>query len=353
MKWTFLLNLGILCLPQLGLAKSSLNLPASGSHFKISVSGVVATITTTTPNRTYPNAGIKIITPGYTVSGNVRSASNGFYLFSVGDSLPASINILGQGGEVKVIICLDGIGQTYTCENQTISPLSNSHLIFATSSSYPGNLGGISGADSICQTVAYQSGSIIPYPGLTFKALLVTPRRYPCSSVNGGISGSCGGSFTANWPLSPHTKYVYADGITFFNTVNQYGVFDGTNSLIRTEQGGVPNGNFWMGIQSIFSDPSGNDIYAWAYTDMNKIEDGNRYTSNLSSCWGFSSNDSNLSGSAGLFGQIPNVVNGPISSSTWGNYFYFNNASGAYLMNVFSSSYNFSCSNAYPILCVS
>jgi hypothetical protein len=49
-------------------------------------------ITTTIPNHTYPSAGIKINTPGYTLSGCTMTA-NGYCLFTVSNTMPATIGI--------------------------------------------------------------------------------------------------------------------------------------------------------------------------------------------------------------------------------------------------------------------
>lgn len=50
-------------------------------------------INTIIPNHTYPFAGIKIDTPGYRIAGRTP-LSNGFYLFSVSDTSPASLLII-------------------------------------------------------------------------------------------------------------------------------------------------------------------------------------------------------------------------------------------------------------------
>ncbi len=70
------------------------------------------------PNHTYPAAGIKIRTPGYTPSG-CSLFSNGYCLFSVSNTTPATITVtstgtspaplaIGQAYEGGVIACLGG-----------------------------------------------------------------------------------------------------------------------------------------------------------------------------------------------------------------------------------------------------
>lgn len=337
---------------QTALAEPKERLPGPGSHFNFSVTGATLNVLTTTPRRTYPNVGIQILTPGFTVSGNVRPTADGFYLFSASDTVPGSINLFGNGGTVNFKICLNGIGKKYTCENHTAT-VSSSHYIFVTSSSYFGNLGGITGADAICQAVAYQAGSVISVPNLKFKALLVTSTRYPCSSTNGGISGSCGGSFAKNWPLIPNTPYLMANGQTVFNTANQYAVFDGSKKELLTEQGDSASANIWTGIQSIFTNAQGSDIIAWAYTDMNSAADSDAYNNNLATCNDFTSASDLVSGVYGAVGASPVVYDGPLPGLTWGNYYYFADNQSPYISNLFTTANNRSCDIVSSLICVS
>jgi hypothetical protein len=323
-----------------------------GKRFNIRVTGATAHVTTNIANRTYPNAGIQILTPGFKVSGDVRPSNNGFYLFSVNDKSPANINIHGDGGAAQVQICLDAVGKKFSCENQTITSLANSHIIFMTSSTYGGNLGGIGGADAICQSVAYNGGSVVAVSGLQFKALLVAPERSPCYSPNGGATGGCGGSYAIDWPLVPGSAYSYPDGLTFFNTVNANGVFDGSNQVLKNELGYPTFQPFWSGIQSVLTNTSSTDISGWAYSDMNSAADSSPYEVYLATCQSFTSSNQLYSGSTGLNGQNSEVA-GTITGSTWGNYYYFNNAQLSYIYNLFVSGNLSSCNQQLPIVCVS
>jgi hypothetical protein len=56
------------------------------------VSGLVLNILTSIPHHTYPAAGIRINTPGYTVSGCTPIA-NGYCLFTVGDTSPSTLTL--------------------------------------------------------------------------------------------------------------------------------------------------------------------------------------------------------------------------------------------------------------------
>ncbi|WP_131776764.1 hypothetical protein [Legionella impletisoli] len=66
------------------------------------VSSTTLSILTTIPNHTYPNAGIKINTPGYTLSGCTQYA-NGYCLFSVSDSERAIIPVTPPSCQANVI----------------------------------------------------------------------------------------------------------------------------------------------------------------------------------------------------------------------------------------------------------
>lgn len=68
--------------------------PLSCQHYNVSASNL--SISTTIPNRTYPFAGIKIETPGYSLADtalNCTPLSNGFCMFSVSDASPVNINL--------------------------------------------------------------------------------------------------------------------------------------------------------------------------------------------------------------------------------------------------------------------
>ncbi|MDA8561513.1 hypothetical protein N9L02_00180 [Gammaproteobacteria bacterium] len=94
----------------------------SGNFFNVISQGSTLTITTTVPNHHYPNAGIKINTPGYilTNSGSECIMSNsGYCLFPINNSTYKTINITGPLGTISIALCLDGIGPS-TCQNYAV-----------------------------------------------------------------------------------------------------------------------------------------------------------------------------------------------------------------------------------------
>lgn len=91
-----------------------LNGQASLSCQNFTVSALNLSITTTTPNHTYPIAGIKINTPGYTLTNlgvDCTPAANGYCLFQVSNTSPKTIILLpplGTNYEGGVVACLEG-----------------------------------------------------------------------------------------------------------------------------------------------------------------------------------------------------------------------------------------------------
>jgi hypothetical protein len=92
----------------------------TGHFFNVSAYVNTLSITTYTQNKTYSQAGIKILTPGYKVSNINNRTPNGYYLFSVSDKLSTDIILSGKPGTVSIKLCLDGLGSGVSCEIITI-----------------------------------------------------------------------------------------------------------------------------------------------------------------------------------------------------------------------------------------
>lgn len=96
----------------------------SGPLFTVTASTTtnVLSIKTNVPQHVYPNAGIKVNTPGFSLQGAGTECipnSNGYCLFTVSDTVSTSITINGQlVGNYTITLCLNGVGelscQTYT-----------------------------------------------------------------------------------------------------------------------------------------------------------------------------------------------------------------------------------------------
>ena len=63
------------------------------------------------PNKVYGNAGVNIITKGFTVS-QCTHLNNNFCTFSVSTNAPANLALSGPSGTAIVTVCLNGTGDT-------------------------------------------------------------------------------------------------------------------------------------------------------------------------------------------------------------------------------------------------
>lgn len=107
---------------------SQFSLAATGAFFNITSSSGVSNsininVNTTVPNHTYPNAGIKITSSGFNVTSGCTPNSNGYCLFSVSDSAPKTLTIVGPSSKkLDITLCLNGKGPL-TCQEYTIGEL--------------------------------------------------------------------------------------------------------------------------------------------------------------------------------------------------------------------------------------
>jgi hypothetical protein len=92
-----------------------------GLFFKASNLSTSLIISTTIPNHTYPTAGIKINSPGYSLTKAGTECiqnTNGYCIFSVNDKTPTVLSIAGSAGTLSFNLCLNGIGPL-TCQQYT------------------------------------------------------------------------------------------------------------------------------------------------------------------------------------------------------------------------------------------
>ena len=126
---------------------------------------------------------------------------------------------------------------------------------------YDGILGGISGADNICNTTDPPTGS-------TWKALIGVPgQRY---------AGSAG------WPLLPNTNYTRADGTTLIGTTNSNSCFPlPLNNSVETSSG--LNG-IWTGLNNDCT-ASAYNCGGWTSTGGDGTVGNNLYINDYLSMW--------------------------------------------------------------------
>jgi DNA-binding beta-propeller fold protein YncE len=98
-----------------------------GNLFRTTVQGATLTVYSTIPTWTYPHAGISSSQSGISFSG-CSNHSNGQCIFSVSDTQSASLTIARATTSIVVRLCLDGYGNTYNCENVTVSLASNGYV---------------------------------------------------------------------------------------------------------------------------------------------------------------------------------------------------------------------------------
>jgi hypothetical protein len=113
-----------------------LNYPtaAAGLFFEVTLSGSTLNIRTTIPNHTYPGAGIKINSAGFSLTNagsECTMAGNGYCLFSVSNATTKTISITGSSGTLNVTLCLNGNGPL-SCQNFNVVFASFSTVAYVT-----------------------------------------------------------------------------------------------------------------------------------------------------------------------------------------------------------------------------
>lgn len=97
---------------------SSASLGYAGNFFTVSGTSTSITVRSNVPNHTYSKVGIKMTTPGFTLS-NVGSEctqiSNGYCVFELSSNSPKTLTISGTGDTVGLNLCLNALGPV-SCE---------------------------------------------------------------------------------------------------------------------------------------------------------------------------------------------------------------------------------------------
>ena len=129
----------------------------ASNYFNHTFAGSTLTIAPTfnpkAPNKSY-KAGIKIVTPGFTLS-QCTPLNNQFCTFPASTDAPANIIIAGPSGATTFTACLNATKNTANCENHTFTIPA---IIFITQQGYTGDLNGVTGADALCNSEAYGTG---------------------------------------------------------------------------------------------------------------------------------------------------------------------------------------------------
>ncbi len=103
----------------LGHVYSERNLNLPNPLFSMTHNGNTLTLQTSKSSWFYPAAGFKSFTTGFNLT-NCPLAQNGFCQFAVSDTLSRSITIAGPAIRPTFVACLNGTGDTYSCEYQLL-----------------------------------------------------------------------------------------------------------------------------------------------------------------------------------------------------------------------------------------
>ena len=119
-KWIIILSVFSLAFTYtLAFAEKNTLATASGRLFSLAWTGNNLQINTTKPAWFYQFAGIKSQTSGFSFS-SCTPSDNGYCLFSASDTLTAAPILAGPAIKPSFTLCLNGVGNTYSCEKATM-----------------------------------------------------------------------------------------------------------------------------------------------------------------------------------------------------------------------------------------
>lgn len=281
---------------QLGWAKKQNPIVQAGHFFKVVTYVNKLTITTVIPHRAYPQAGIKVLTPGYTVVRNDvnHPIDNGYFLFSVSDTVPANLTLLGPPGVVSVKLCLSGVGSGSNCEIMNISLTKQKYAYVA--SGFNGKiykcLGNSNGTLSNCESSPFSGAPSWTPESIAFATVGTIQYAYVASYPDGTVyqcTLNAAGSLNVCNALTPAGNvYTKAEGVSFATingtqyayviddvanvyqcSLNNNGTF---NTCNPTPSSGGPA---WVPVSTTFATVNGVQ-YAYVASD-----DGNVYQCSL------------------------------------------------------------------------
>lgn len=137
-----------------------------------------------------------------------------------------------------------------------------SKLIYMTTNTYWGNLGGVSGADNKCQT-----DTQCPEGSVCQAIIMDTSNRYACTS-----NTTCGDSNSKNWVLQPFTTYVNTQG-QILSTTNANGTFGNNGAFVFNYTISLASGKAWTGFDNYFVPNKDANCQNWSIGDsgINKL----------------------------------------------------------------------------------
>jgi hypothetical protein len=256
-----------------------------------------------------------------------------------------TINI-SNGGGITITPSLIGFN--------VIAPVSNK-VIFITSTSYNGNLAaydtaspqvGVHGGDSLCQARATSAGL-----SGTYKALLLSGTRYPCSSYG------CGANYASDWVIAANTQYQTTNAQTII-TSDSNGIFETnfTQGAIANENGTTANTYFWNGISYLttgVTTDSTSTLTGWYTQIPSQMTSGGGPEGN---CNNWTSNDQyayfSFVGDSGRFANNNYSTDGLDANSPYATSYAATDINGISISRWVMGNIRGTCNSSYPLFCV-
>ncbi|WCL50085.1 DUF1554 domain-containing protein [Leptospira sp. GIMC2001] len=148
--------------------------------------------------------------------------------------------------------------------------------IFVTQGTSNGNLGGVSGADTICQNEKNNNFASLPGVGTDYRALIVDDtNRRACANGNPNCVTTAGNNI--NWVLQPNTEYFRSTPteVSLFTT-NAAGIFVFGN--LSNPFNNTASDKWWTGLDSDWRS-AGDRCLNWS--DLSSLEQGSYGSGNV------------------------------------------------------------------------
>ena len=160
-------------------------------------------------------------------------------------------NIFRKLNFILVILSQSGCGNLVGSTNSTACVLGGTCKIFITTGTYSGDLGGIQGADEICNSDLGR-----PRDGNTYKALLSDGiSRVACTSAN----CAKGPKENTGWVVFPNTHYVDKNA-NLIVTSSPLGIWNNgaLSNFLNSDHLSKKNTSLWTGLSSDFTASASN-----------------------------------------------------------------------------------------------
>lgn len=204
-------------------------------------------------------------------SNNLSLTSSGSFTFTTAVATGASYSVTVLTQPTQQICTVSSGSGTISSANVTTVTIAciSIRRIFVTNTTYNGNLGGISGADSKCSSDTNNPGN-----GSTYHALLMDSQtnRYVCTN-SGDCSTADACTSGVDWVLKASMEYIRTDG-TVIGTTSSKCLFDVFSGSSLTNAIGA-SGSYWDGIYDKWVSPSHNTCNRWTSSTNSGDFDGN------------------------------------------------------------------------------